>query len=277
MFGTTCILFMILFGSHATLVDMGILNSPYLSTYGFLGVVLVISLDMARDVVRASELSQELQQKEAEKHAAVNDERNRIASDLHDSVTQTLFSTAAIADALPDVWDRYPDEARRGLEDLRRLTKSALAEMRSLLLELHPTSLLEKDLGDLLEQLADAAVARTRIQVRTDVKGIQELPDQVKIALYRVAQEALNNAIKHAEASSVTLSLAWEAERLVLGVTDDGLGFDPESLKPGRLGIEIMRERIRSIGADLNIRTKPGMGTTVRVEWHDDRLGGLDG
>ena len=78
--------------------------------------------------------------------AALAKERSRIAGDLHDSVTQTLFSTAAIADALPEVWNRYPDEARRGLEELRRLTKGALAEMRSLLLELHPTALLEKPL-----------------------------------------------------------------------------------------------------------------------------------
>ena len=79
--------------------------------------------------------------------AAVDEERSRIASDLHDSVTQTLFSTAAIADALPDVWDRFPDEARHGLEQLRQLTKGALAEMRNLLLELHPAALLEKKLG----------------------------------------------------------------------------------------------------------------------------------
>ena len=150
MFGTSVIVFMTLYASHATAVDMGVLDSPYLLTYGFLGVLLVIGYDMSREIVRVSALSQEVQQKEADLRAAVDEERSRIAGDLHDSVTQTLFSTAAIADALPDVWDRYPDEARRGLDDLRQLTKGALAEMRTLLLELHPSALLEKSLGELL-------------------------------------------------------------------------------------------------------------------------------
>ena len=273
LFGSSLILFIVLFASHATMVDMGILNSPYLSTYGFLGVVLVISMDMAGDVVRASVLSQEVQRKDAEMRAAVDEERNRIAGDLHDSVTQTLFSTAAIADALPDVWDRYPDEARRGLEDLRQLTKGALAEMRALLLELHPSALLEKQLGELLKQLADATVARTRIPVTAEVHDDRKLPDQIQVALYRAAQEALNNAIKHAKAKSIKLSLSWHADTLTLTVTDDGHGFDLTSVESGHLGLSIMRQRIRSVGGIVDVETKVGGGTSIRVVWRDDRQG----
>jgi signal transduction histidine kinase len=277
MFGTTVIVFMTLFATHATLVDMSVLDSPYLSTYGFLGVVLVISYDMAREVARASVLSQEVLRKDADMRAAVDEERRRIAGDLHDSVTQTLFSTAVIADALPDVWDRYPEEARRGLNELRQLTKGALAEMRSLLLELHPTSLLEKTLGELLQQLADATVARTRIPVSAEVACDRILPDAVQVALYRVAQEGLNNAMKHAQAASVRLSLNCDGDSVILVIRDDGRGFDPQVVQSGRLGLSIMRERIRLIGAKMQIKSKTAEGTTIRVVWPGAEKGGADG
>jgi signal transduction histidine kinase len=103
LFGTSIILFMVCFGTHAFLVDTGRLDSPYLSTYGFLIVALVMGHDLAGRVMEAEELAARLKQKEADLRTAVAEERSRIASDLHDSVTQTLFSTAAIADALPDV------------------------------------------------------------------------------------------------------------------------------------------------------------------------------
>jgi signal transduction histidine kinase len=269
-FGVSIVLFMILFATHATLVDMGILDPPYLSTYGFLAVVLVMSHDMAGDVVRSSLLSQELEQKDADLRAAVDEERSRIASDLHDSVTQTLFSTAAIADALPDVWDRFPDEARNGLEQLRQLTKGALAEMRNLLLELHPAALLERELGTLLQQLADGTAARTHIPVTVELKGDRVFPDRVQIALYRIAQESLNNAVKHAQASAVTLRQASDVDQTEITISDDGQGFDPQNVKPGRLGVEIMRERARSVGANFNIESVAGEGTTVRVVWQPD-------
>jgi signal transduction histidine kinase len=270
VFGMSIVLFMFLFATHATLVDMGILDPPYLSTYGFLAVVLVISYDMAGDVVRASLLSQELKQRDADLRAAIDEERSRIASDLHDSVTQTLFSTAAIADALPDVWDRFPDEARNGLEQLRQLTKGALAEMRNLLLELHPSALLEKELGTLLQQLADGTAARTHVPVTVQSEGDQVFPNQVQIALYRIAQESLNNAVKHAQASAVTLSLISTADRTELAISDDGQGFDPLNVRPGRLGVEIMRERARSVCAGFSIESLPGKGTTVRVVWQPE-------
>ena len=117
------LVFMLCFGTHAFLVDTGRLDSPYLSTYGFLALVGLTSYDLAGEVMRTSVLSSKLAQRESDLRTAVADERNRIAGELHDSVTQTLFSTAAIADALPEVWRRRPEEAMRGLEDLKHLTK----------------------------------------------------------------------------------------------------------------------------------------------------------
>ncbi len=277
VFGFSIVLFFILFGSHAFLVDTGRLNSPYLSSYGFLVVVVVMSYDLAGEVVRASKLSTELGRKEADLLKAVTNERSRIASDLHDSVTQTLFSTAAIADALPDVWDRYPEEARHGLVELRQLTKGALAEMRSLLLELRPTALLEKSLGELLTQLADGTVARTRMPVTANIDCERAVPEDVHMAMYRVAQEALNNVVKHAQATNATLGLTGDTDRIVLVVCDDGKGFHPHVAEEGRLGLEIMRERVRSIGANININSQHGQGTTIEVVWKGMPFGDSDG
>jgi signal transduction histidine kinase len=277
VFGFSIVLFFILFGTHAFLVDTGRLNSPYLSSYGFLVVAIVMSYDLAGEVVRASQLSAELSRKEADLLKAVTDERSRIASDLHDSVTQTLFSTAAIADALPDVWDRYPEEARRGLVELRQLTKGALAEMRSLLLELRPTALLDKDLGELLTQLADGTVARTRMPVAATIDCDRQVPEDVHVAMYRVAQEALNNVVKHAQATKATLSLTGDSDGIIVVVRDDGKGFNPQVAEEGRLGLEIMRERVRSIGATINIDSQHGQGTTIEVVWKDMPPGDSDG
>jgi PAS domain S-box-containing protein len=219
----------------------------------------------------------EIRQKEADLRAAVDEERSRIAGDLHDSVTQTLFSTAAIADALPEVWSRYPEEARRGLEELRQLTKGALAEMRTLLLELRPAALREKGLGELLGQLADATVARTRIPVTAEVACDRDFPENVQIALYRVAQEALNNVVKHAQGQSATIRLEGDSETVVLAIADDGRSFDPRNTAPGRLGLGIMRDRVRSIGAEMVVEARPGRGTTIKVTWRDPAGGDSDG
>jgi signal transduction histidine kinase len=269
VFGTSVALFIVCFGTHAFLVDTGRLDSPYLSTYGFLVVALVMGHDLAGRVMKASELAARLKQKEADLRTAVAEERSRIAGDLHDSVTQTLFSTAAIADALPDVWTRYPEEARRGLGDLRQLTKGALAEMRALLLELRPAALLEKNLGELLVQLADATAARTRIPVTAEVACDRPLSEDVQIGLYRVAQEALNNVIKHAQAGRATIGLSGDAGKVILRISDDGRGFAPGASEPGRLGLEIMRERVHTMGASLEIESAPGEGTTIEVTWTD--------
>ncbi|NTV64579.1 MAG: PAS domain S-box protein, partial [Oscillochloris sp.] len=124
---------------------------------------------------------------------AVAAERTRLARDLHDAVTQTLFSTTLIADVLPDIWAMNPDEGRRRLEEVRQLTRGALAEMRTLLVELRPNALTEVPLPTLLRQLSEALTGRARISIQCDSEGERKLPGDVQIALYRIAQEALNN------------------------------------------------------------------------------------
>jgi PAS domain S-box-containing protein len=202
---------------------------------------------------------------------AVATERSRIARDLHDSVTQTLFSANLIAGVLPKLWERNPQDGRRRLEQLHRLTSGALAEMRALLVELRPAALLEAPLGDLLRQLAEATTGRVGTNITCQVRGQLTMPPEMQVALYRIAQEALNNIAKHSRASEATVRLSLEPSRVELSVCDNGIGFDPASVPPDHLGVGIMQERAQSIGAQLRIDSRLGHGTSVQVMWQDGR------
>lgn len=216
-----------------------------------------------------TDISERVRSEEKREEAVAAAERERLARDLHDAVTQSLFSVSAIAEALPSVWERDQEAARRGLEDLRQLTRGSLAEMRALLLELRPSALMEQRLDVLLNQLTEAMTGRTRIPVTAHVTSGCTLPSEVQIALYRIAQEALNNVTKHARASQATIDLHCQPGYTRLHISDDGRGFDLESVHPGRLGMDIMRERAEAVGASLRIDSQPGQGTHVVVEWQE--------
>jgi nitrate/nitrite-specific signal transduction histidine kinase len=194
-------------------------------------------------------------------------ERSRLARELHDAVTQTLFSANLIADVIPRLWERDPEEGLRSLEELRQLTRGALAEMRTMLLEMRPESLARSDLKTLLTQLADAFVGRVRVPVNLVVRGECELSHEVKLAFYRVAQETLNNIAKHSGARHVEVLLECRPGHLDLRIDDDGLGFEVDAVRPGHMGIGIMRERAASVGAVLKVESQPGQGTTVELAW----------
>jgi nitrate/nitrite-specific signal transduction histidine kinase len=204
------------------------------------------------------------------KQVAVLEERQRLARELHDAVTQTLFSASLIAEVLPRIWQRNPDQGRQRLAELHELTKGALAEMRSLLLELRPSALEEAELGDLLQQLADSFIGRSRVPVALEVEAACRLPVETKVALYRIAQEALNNVAKHAGAAHVSVRLACEDDGVTLQIRDDGAGFDPSDVAPERLGLEIMQERAAAIGAAFTVDSQPGHGTQVTVVWQGE-------
>ena len=199
--------------------------------------------------------------------SAVEAERNRLARDLHDAVTQTLFSASLIAEVLPRLWERSPEEGRRRLEELRQLTRGALAEMRTLLLELRPTALTEAALGDLLKQLAEAITGRARLPVSLAIEGQASLPPDVQVALYRIAQEALNNVAKHSGASQAFVNLTLAPGFAQLSVRDDGRGFEAALVSADHLGLGIMRERAEAIGACLHLSSQPGQGTQVSLTW----------
>ena len=199
---------------------------------------------------------------------AIATERSRLARDLHDSVTQTLFSASLIADVLPRLWERKPEEGRRRLEELRQLTRGALAEMRTLLMELRPSALVEVGLGDLLRQLGEAFTGRSRIPIQLKIEGNAPISPDVKVGLYRIAQEALNNIAKHAGATQVNLNLHSQPDGLELTIADNGCGFDPASISAEHLGLKIMNERSKEIGVRLTVNSQIGIGTiiTARLE-----------
>jgi PAS domain S-box-containing protein len=204
---------------------------------------------------------------EQAQQTATLEERQRLARELHDAVTQTLFSTALIAEVIPNLWDIDPVEARQRLEELRRLTRGALAEMRTLLVELRPAALTELSLADLLRQLGEAAAGRTRLKIDVDADrqlGYQ-LPADLRVVLYRIAQEALNNTIKHAQAQRASIRLERTDDGLMLQIEDDGKGFDPALVPVGHFGVAIMRERAQGVGAVLDVASRPGAGTRVAV------------
>jgi signal transduction histidine kinase len=213
---------------------------------------------------------------------AVVAERQRLGRELHDAVTQTLFSASLIADVLPQLSERNPAEGKRRLAELRDLTRGALAEMRTLLYELRPAALAEMSLGDLLRQLGEATKGRARVPVIVDAVNVCPLDPAVQVALYRIAQEALNNVAKYANATQVWVSLSCtqnegEGQIVDLSVTDNGCGFDRTDLSPtGHLGFGIMEERAAGIGAHLSVESAPGKGTRIVVRWSESgRKGGV--
>jgi signal transduction histidine kinase len=200
--------------------------------------------------------------------AAVAAERNRIARDLHDAVTQTLFSASMIAEVIPRLWERNPEEGKRRLHELRELTLGALAEMRTLLLELRPARLMEVDLADLLRQLVEATSGRARVPITLQAQGESNLPPEVKVTFYRIAQEALNNVAKHARAHHAVVTYTGSPEVVQLSVQDDGCGFTAGPILPQHLGLSIMRERADAIHATLTVKSIPDKGTEIAVAWH---------
>lgn len=200
---------------------------------------------------------------------AVLEERQRLARNLHDAVNQSLFSAGLIAEVLPRLWDRDQELARQSLEDLGRLMRGAMAEMRALLAELRPSTLTDAELGDLLRLLGNAFTGRTNIPNKVSVVGKGILPAEVQVAIYRVCQEALNNVAKHAGARLVEIYLTHEEGGIELRLRDDGQGFDPglTAPTPGHYGLSMMRERAEAAGITLSITSQPGQGTELTIRW----------
>ncbi len=201
------------------------------------------------------------------RQVAVLEERRRLARELHDSVTQSLFSMSLLAQVLPDLWKLDRAEAERSLAQMGDLTRGALAEMRELLYELRPAEAGNPDLAQALRARAGAFQRRTGLKVELALGGPLRLPAEPAQALIRIAQEALTNIDHHAQARSVRIHLR-SGPPVHVTIRDDGRGFDPQGVAAGRLGLVSMRERAAAIGAILTIDSAPGQGTQILVEWH---------
>jgi PAS domain S-box-containing protein len=198
---------------------------------------------------------------------AALEERQRLARELHDAVSQTLFSATIIAESLPNTWLRNQTRGAEQLHQLITLNRAAMSEMRTLLLELRPEALLKTRMSTLLQHLVDAAKGRRAIETQLQVEGEDGiLPQPVHVALYRIAQESINNVLKHSEATEVSIWLQMEPERAQLRIRDNGKGFALEPVSDG-LGLDNIRERASAIQATLDIQSQPNIGTEVSVTW----------
>lgn len=220
------------------------------------------------------------QLKEHEREVAVVAERSRIARDLHDAVSQTLFAANVVAGTLAQTARRAADDpmAREVLSDqsitLERLNRGALSEMRLLMFELRPDAMEQAPLRDLLVHAIEALRSRADLEVAQDLQGDGELPPAERIQVYRMAQEAFSNIARHSAARHVTVR--WRSRpdgSMQLRITDDGRGFDPDASFPGHFGLENMRSRAAELAAVLTLTSDPGLGTMLsleRGEWSDD-------
>jgi PAS domain S-box-containing protein len=204
---------------------------------------------------------------------AALEERQRIARDLHDAVSQTLFTANLIAEALPRLWAQQPEKGLAQTQSLHQLTRAAAAEMRVLLVELRPESLIRSNLGDLLTQLGYALPGRKNIGLSVKIEGVrgQLLPPEVQIAFYRIAQEGLNNVIKHGRATEARIRLIRTDRQLKLVIMDNGQGFDIQQSSAG-IGLKSMRERASSIQADFTIQSRIGRGTRLTLIWKTETV-----
>ncbi|MFW5748525.1 MAG: GAF domain-containing protein [Chloroflexota bacterium] len=200
---------------------------------------------------------------------AADEERHRLARELHDSVNQMLFSSSVMAEALTRLDKSNYDRMDDYLQSLHRLNRGALAEMRMLLQEMRPEDLVDVDLPTQLTRLADAVRGREQIEVTLDLQSEAILLPHVRLAFYRIAQEAFNNISRHARAQNATVTLSAVDDRAVLRIVDDGQGFDLARFngQEAGMGMNTMHERAAGIGGTLEITSAPGEGTEVRLEW----------
>jgi signal transduction histidine kinase len=205
---------------------------------------------------------------EQSRELSILSERNRLALELHDAVSQKLFSLVLNAEAAATLLDRDPDQARSQMSRLQELARQALDELRSLIFELRPPDLEHDGLCGALRKHVDVLrrLHPTEIELNGDLELARD--PQRDRELFRIAQEAIQNALRHAHATRVVVRLTGEDGKVALDVEDDGIGFDPDEpeLRSRRLGLTSMEERAQRLGARLEIRSVAGGGTTVHLE-----------
>ena len=199
---------------------------------------------------------------------AVLQDRNQLARNLHDSVTQTIFSMRLTAEAANMLLEQNPARVKAELEKLQTLAKSALAEIRSLIFELRPTAVTELGLVPALRHHIMILERQYSLTVDLQVSGEPHLPELEAQRLFRISQEALNNVVKHAQTDKAFLTLRFDNKRVLVQVEDNGVGFDLEAMKMAQdhIGLAAMQERVDAMGGMLTINSHLGQGTCVTVE-----------
>lgn len=198
---------------------------------------------------------------------AVMEERQRLARELHDSVTQALYSVTLYADAARLAFSAQKWEAlERNLQEVRNMAREAMYDMRLLVFELRPYMLETEGLASALRARLAAVEGRSGLKTEVVVEGERRLPIQIEEELYRIAQEGLNNVVKHAEATQVQIQLNYTETTIWLEMMDDGKGFEPDAVShSGAFGLRGIRERVQKLGGTLKIESAPLRGTRLSV------------
>jgi PAS domain S-box-containing protein len=262
--------------SGSTIIEPGLVCVPLLSRNDSVGVLRCHwpgqdrpgALELAYVSLVAAQAAvvvDSYQRREGVAEKAALKERHRLARELHDSVSQALYSIGLGARTVRELLDRDPGFAHRPVDDIVELAEAGLTELHALIFELRPEGLAEGGLVAALEKQIAAMAARYDLDAEAMLGPEPAVAADVKRALYRIAREALQNVARHARARRVVVSLDSGPTDLVLEISDDGMGFDPTALFPGHFGLASMRERISDIGGDLDISSSPGTGTRVRA------------
>ena len=267
----------------AILMPLGLgfeMGLPLIFIYGIIYFLLATFIAIIREAEAAREESQKQQAElqtahrqlqsytaQAEELAVLQD-RNRLARNLHDSVTQTIFSMRLTAEAANMLQEQNPARVGAELQKLQSLAKSALAEMRSLIFELRPTAVTALGLVPALRQLVVTLERQYGLKVDLRVNGDPQLTESEAQRLFRISQEALNNVVKHAQTDKAVLSIRIDDGRVLLQVEDQGIGFAPEDIRAeeGHMGLSGMQERVDAMGGTMIVDSHPDQGTRVTVE-----------
>jgi signal transduction histidine kinase len=202
---------------------------------------------------------------EQAQHLAALEERQKLARELHDSVSQALYGIVLGARTARTLLDRDPPKAAEPMDYILSLAEAGLTEMRALIFELRPESLETEGLVAALRKLVNALGARYQLRVQLEAGDEPDVPIEAKESLYRITQEALNNIAKHARAQRVEVKLRTETDALSLDISDDGTGFDTSQQFPGHLGLHTMRERAEKAGGTFALDSAPNAGTRIQV------------
>lgn len=232
----------------------------------------VVNQNLRQDIAERERAQKELalmaERFEERVAEGIQEERQRLARELHDAVTQTMFSASMIAESLIVMWERKPEQVLDGLKQLQQLTRGAVADMRMLLIELRPRAIEEIRLPQLLKQLCESYAGRNGITPELHVDNHILLPVNVRHAFYRIAQEALNNISKYAKATRITISLEEKDGTVMMRIEDNGIGFELDKVEDGNhFGLKIMQERAQAMNAIFLLKSKPNHGTSIYVAW----------
>lgn len=199
------------------------------------------------------------------KSAATVEERQRLARDLHDAVSQQLFALSMMSSSSLRLLDRDVESAKSQMEDVAEIASKAQGEMRALLLHLRPVHLSGDPLHTGIQKLVDELKSKSGIDFDLDISEVADISKGVEDHLFRMIQEGMANALRHADATKIKVQLYRQSNHLILHIRDNGKGFDVSQSKKASYGLKTMQERCNEIGGALNVTSKPGEGTAIDI------------